>query len=307
MSKCEIYKDNIDNTLFPPYGLTAEDDKDTEISHLPPAFRLLAQLLFEVGLTVWGAGREKHRSCHGDQTRTWRVGAGRGNAAAADWLGSHSVAQSPKDSCLRRPIAFLAESCGAICPGICVWLFAGSRSANPRAELPVIVDRRAVLIPAWPRVLALPPRPEPSARQARGGAASLRVQPFAHPGRSRRGCAAGWVPACGADRSAATRAPRTGRGRSAAVGRPSPAVSTVGTRRATDRRSREEPVPPVGEEEGAPERWIHSLGHVREGAGLSLEPLEPALEEIAGDIFPGQGRLPFDLSSQSYSSLKDLK
>ena len=87
---------------------------------------------------------------------------------------------------------------------------------------------------------------------------------------------------------------------SGAKDRPSPAVSSVGTRRATDCRSREEPFPPVGEEEGAPERWIHSRGHVSEGAGLSPEPLEPALEEMVGDIFPGQGRLPFGWCLKSY-------
>ena len=91
-------------------------------------------------MAIWGQGGKTLRSCHGDQTRTWRVGAGRGKAAAADWLGSH---------CCAEPKRFLSAQAHSF-PGRGVWrrlswdlrlALCRDLVANPRAELPVTVDR----------------------------------------------------------------------------------------------------------------------------------------------------------------------
>ncbi|XP_047563384.1 uncharacterized protein LOC125087264 [Lutra lutra] len=221
----------------------------TEISPLPPAFFVSwRRCSWRLGSPFVGPG-ETLRSCHGDQTRTSRVEAGRGNAAAADWPGSHAVAQRPRDFGVRRRIAFRAERCGVVCLGVYVGIPARFWSADPRAELPVFVYGRARLIS---RTVPRPGSAATSRTLQRGRPGALRLRygsihqltavapgEAARPGRCRPGVS---------HRGAATRAPRTGGGLgpSAAVGRPSPAVSTVGAWRATDRGCPEEPVPPGG-------------------------------------------------------------
>lgn len=149
---------------------------------------------------------------------------------------------------MRRRIARLAERCGAVCLGVCVGSPAGSWSADPRAELRVIADRGAGLIPVWPACWLRRHVRNPPGRQARGAGLrfvsihQLTAVASGEAARSSR-CRPG-----GLHRGAATRAPRTGGGLgpSSAVGRPSPAVSTVGARRATDCACGKEPVPPGG-------------------------------------------------------------
>lgn len=85
------------------------------------------------------------------ETRRGRVAWRRGEETQPLLIGQEAtLLLGDREISVRRRIAFRAERCGAVCLGVCVGIPAGSWSTDPSAELRVIADRGAGLIPARP-------------------------------------------------------------------------------------------------------------------------------------------------------------